>query len=300
MSYTPSNSMDLLTGGLGGSPSSLTGGESLPPPSQILTGGLAAPAPTQEFSSLESSGRSLSPNLLQGISDSQNSAQTPTATLPYISSHDSLASASALGLSQLPSALKDIELAEIEAGNHVFAGADMRVYLELPGKKLRQLIELTTVTVSVHREKSPARACGYINAKGYARGRRTIAGTIILTQFQADFMLRFLGQINTKDESKDTQILKVDQLPPFNLYLYFGDEYGSQSYRHILGVDLVTDGTVHSAQDMYSERTISYVASDFTPLLPVEAKSTTAPSDPRLAAVEKTPKDMVTSNITFL
>jgi len=47
-----------------------------------------------------------------------------------------------------------------------------------PPARRKQLVELTTITVSVHRVKSPAVACGYINPKGWARGRRTIAGTL--------------------------------------------------------------------------------------------------------------------------
>jgi len=294
MSYT--NPPDLLTGGLGASGNPLDPGGSLPAPSQILTNGLTPPSPTLEVGPMESTGRDLSSS-----SSSQSQSSAP-ASAPYSSSPSS-ADAGVLGAAQAPASgtkLTDTAIAQIESGQYVFSGADMRAYLELPGNKLRQLIELTTVTVSVHREKAPVRACGYIGAKGYARGRRTLAGTIILTQFQADFMLRFLGQTNDKDESKDTQILKVDQLPPFNLYLYFGDEYGCQSYRHILGVDIVTDGTVHSAQDLYSERTLSYVASDFTPLLPISAASTATPTDQRLAGAEKTPKEAVNSTITFI
>ena len=53
------------------------------------------------------------------------------------------------------------------------------------------LVEASTLTVSIHREKAPVRACGYINPKGFARGRRTIAGTMILTQFRVDVLFRF-------------------------------------------------------------------------------------------------------------
>ena len=70
-----------------------------------------------------------------------------------------------------------------------------------------------TLTVSVHREKAPARACGYINPKGFARGRRTIAGTLILTQFTVDVLFRFLQAVMPNDLSKDTTYVKPDQIP---------------------------------------------------------------------------------------
>jgi hypothetical protein len=143
-----------------------------------------------------------------------------------------------------------------------------------PARQAKQLVELTTITVSVHRVKSPAVACGYINPKGWARGRRTIAGTLVMTKFTTDVLYAFLiSGAFTYDLSKDTTYMKVDQLPPFNLTLLFADEYGNTSSQRLLGVELVTSGDVYSIQDMLSEQTISYVAADFTPLMPLNKSS---------------------------
>ena len=143
-----------------------------------------------------------------------------------------------------------------------------------PARQAKQLVELTTITVSVHRVKSPAVACGYINAKGWARGRRTIAGTLVMTKFTTDVLYSFLNSgAFTSDLSKDTTYMKVDQLPPFNLTLLFADEYGNSSSQRRLGVELVTSGDVYSIQDMLSEQTVSYVAADFTPLMPLNKSS---------------------------
>lgn len=142
-----------------------------------------------------------------------------------------------------------------------------------PPKKTEEmtqaLVECSTLTVSVHREKAPVRACGHINPKGYARGRRTIAGTMILTRFTVDVLFRFLQAVLPQDFSKDTTHFKPDQLPPFNATILFSDEYGHASYLRLLGFGFVTDGTVYSIQDMTTEQTVSYMASDFTPLMPV-------------------------------
>ncbi len=99
------------------------------------------------------------------------------------------------------------------------------------------------MTVSIHRVKSPVRACGYIGPKGFARGARTIAGTLILTQFNVDALFRFLQAVLPHDFSKDTTYFKLDQLPPFNATILFSDEYGNASYRRLLGLEFVTDGT---------------------------------------------------------
>jgi hypothetical protein len=165
-----------------------------------------------------------------------------------------------------------------DESTYTYTGSNMRILLEVAqgsaGKgQLRpstrkELLECTTLTVSIHREKAPVRACGYINPKGFARGRRTIGGTFILTPFTVDVLYRFLAAYNGKDLSRDSHYLKVDQLPPFDATLIFSDEYGHRSYRVLKGIDLLTDGTVYSVNDQITEQTITYMASDFTPLLP--------------------------------
>ena len=119
-------------------------------------------------------------------------------------------------------------------------------------------MELTTLTVSVHRVKSPAPACGYINTKGWARGRRTIAGTMVMTKLTTDVLFTFLlSSAFTSDLSKDSTYVKVDQLPPFNISMLFADEYGHMSYQRVLGIEFVTSGDVYSIQDMLTEQTRS-------------------------------------------
>jgi hypothetical protein len=103
----------------------------------------------------------------------------------------------------------------------VFTGSDLKVILEVANVGSTQgqirlskvLTELTTITVSVHRVKSPARALGYINPKGFARGTRTIAGTMVFTKFGQDVLADFLtSSAFTYDLSKDTEYVKVDQV----------------------------------------------------------------------------------------
>jgi hypothetical protein len=184
-----------------------------------------------------------------------------------------------------------------------YTGSDIRIMLEVADvpkvgdtkpRFAKQLLECTTMTVSIHREKAPARAAGYINPKGFARGKRTIAGTLILTQFTTEILLRFLqGVLLQADGSKDSHYSKTDQIPPFNMTILFSNEMGYASYRRLLGVELVTDGVVYSQQDMMSEQTISYMASDFTPLLPLTMSSFWNPHrDDRKRKKERTVQDV--------
>lgn len=183
----------------------------------------------------------------------------------------------------------------------VYTGTDMKILIEAAettpdGRRYaKQLLEATTITVSVHREVAPVRASGYINPKGFALGKRTIAGTLIVNQFTADVLLNFLQSVMVADGSKDTVFTKVDQLPPFNITLLFTNEFGYASERKLLGVKFVTDGVVYSIQDMMTEQTVSFMAYDFTPLVPLTLNSLyqpTNPLDPRTRR-EKTPADLM-------
>ena len=162
------------------------------------------------------------------------------------------------------------------SGTETYTGSDLLIMIEAAeqssdGRRYaKQLIEATTLTVSVHREVAPVRAGGYINPKGFALGKRTIAGSLIVTEFTQDVMMRFLQSLNISDGSKDTFYTKLDQLPPFNMTLLFTNEKGYASQRKLVGVKFVTDGVVYSIQDMLVERTFSYMALDFTPLMPLK------------------------------
>lgn len=200
----------------------------------------------------------------------------------------------------------------LEQDLYTYTGTDLRVIVEVAGGRsgYKQLVELSTITTSVHREKSPVRACGYVNPRAFAYGRRTIAGTIILTQFWMDALLRFLAEdpgINYLEgeshfgdfyrelsrASRDTTYHKLDQLPPLNFTFYFADEYGHASARQLLGVTFQDDGTVYSVNDQYTEQTISYMAMDFTPLQPIEIVGKLR----SFSAQGKTPRDVAAQTL---
>ncbi len=187
-------------------------------------------------------------------------------------------------------------------GESTFTASDCRVLVEIPqtpvfnGSKIqsrvaKQLIEITTLSVSIHRSKVPVRSFGYINPKGFARGSRTIAGTMVLTKTTAEVLYTFLQSGLMADLSKDTTYTKLDQLPPIDFTLLFSNEAGYISSQRLLGVELVTDGTVVSIQDILLEQQITWVAADLTPLTPLNFNS--------FFGVTTTPSNMLQTNKTF-
>lgn len=64
-----------------------------------------------------------------------------------------------------------------------YSGSDAKAYIHFDGfgQEVAELTSLQTVSWSVYEAKGPARALGHRSVKGYARGVRTIAGSLILT-----------------------------------------------------------------------------------------------------------------------
>lgn len=239
----------------------------------MLTQGLTTSLPTTNppLTGFERSEAKVQQDLLQASQTLQDLSRTGNLTLytanetlvfpPDSSSAsvlDQIMSFNPLGssaqMTSNVSNLADAAMGLIDDTTATFTGADMTVLLDIVTDSLpaniqqrmsEALVECSTLTVSVHRAKSPVRACSYINAKGFARGRRTIAGTLILIQFTVDVLFCFLQAVLPNDYSKDTTYVKIDQLRSFNLTLLFADEYGNASYRRLLGVDFITDGTIY-------------------------------------------------------
>jgi len=125
-----------------------------------------------------------------------------------------------------------------------------------------------TLSVQTFRAKKPVRALGCVGPKGIARGSRSIGGSIIFTVFDEHALTALLHTpptihshelINSRGGFKTY----VDQLPPLTITALLSNEYGSISELTIYGVDFVTDGQVMSIDDLFSENTCSFMATDF-------------------------------------
>ena len=59
----------------------------------------------------------------------------------------------------------------------------------------------------------------------------------------------------------------------------FSNEQGFASYQRLLGVVFVDDGTVYSVHDQFTERSLLFLAEDFTELMPLTLSSLYQPND---------------------
>lgn len=145
-----------------------------------------------------------------------------------------------------------------------FSGHDMVCSFELPlptGGTLFKIIgALQTVTYSIHNEKTPVRCVGDMNPKGYVFGTRTIAGTLIFTVFNKHWAKEMMEEY-LKNAEVDAHML-TDELPPFNITVSCANEYGAEARLAIYGVTIVNEGQVMSINDVYTENTYQFFATD--------------------------------------
>jgi hypothetical protein len=150
--------------------------------------------------------------------------------------------------------------------------SELSTYNNLPTTKV--LGELQTISYSVFREKAPVRTLGSVYPRGFVRGGRTIAGTMVFTIFHRHALHELLQELNlgmyntgTSDHDKHHYSTNmVDQLPPIDLSLLFANEYGAISYMGIYGVEFVQEGATFSIEDIFSENVVQYVARDLDPM----------------------------------
>jgi len=156
--------------------------------------------------------------------------------------------------------------------NTSFSGCDIRAIGNANGH-LKVFAELQTLSYSIHREKMPVRTLGRAYPKGYTRGPRTIAGSLIFTIFDRQALWQ-LVQMYRADKGLGAEQIKtplVDQLPPFDITVTFDNEYGSHSYLRLYGIDIIDEGQSHSIDDMITENVMSYVARDIEVMSPTSA-----------------------------
>lgn len=138
------------------------------------------------------------------------------------------------------------------------------------------VLNLQSITVSTFRKKTQVRALGSVNPRGIARGSRTLAGTMILTEFDRDVFWNLLTRNAPLDDHNIGDAganLLIDQAPAFNMLLLFAHELGGMAYRMLYGIDISAAGIVYSVQDMYHEGTFSFYLDDVTPLTPMIQES---------------------------
>lgn len=154
-----------------------------------------------------------------------------------------------------------------------FSGTDISAQIILPNEEPLHLGELQTISYSIHRENKPIRVLGRVNPKGFVKGPRTIAGSLIFTVFNTYAFYRLkqykelvYGTSGQYGLATNPMFPLADMLPPFDIVLTFSNEYGKFSRMRILGITIVDEGGTMSIDDLVTEQTYTYMARGIQPL----------------------------------
>lgn len=161
--------------------------------------------------------------------------------------------------------------------NMSYSGADIVATMIIPiigqdGKiqsngDVIELGDLQTVSYSVHRENTPIRTLGHSNVRGFVKGSRTIAGSLIFTVFHEYAFYKIKQYKNYLADSKGFFAPLADMLPPFDIVFTFFNEYGVASKMKIFGVTIVDEGQTMSIDDLITEQTYTYMARGIQPMV---------------------------------
>ena len=149
---------------------------------------------------------------------------------------------------------------------HTFSGHDMIVTISIqvsPSRVINKVIgAFQTITYSIHNEKAPVRVLGDMNVKRYVFGPRTIAGSLILIVFDRHWMREFLGTYAKIKNQGVEQYFLMDELPAFDLTISCCNEYGHSARMALYGITIVNEGQVMSTNDIYTENTYQFFATN--------------------------------------
>ncbi len=144
-----------------------------------------------------------------------------------------------------------------------YAGVDIVAQIVLPGQGPLIIGELQTISYSIHRENTPVRTLGHVNPRGFLKGPRTIAGSLIFTVFDEYTFYR----IDEYRRAVEANFFPLsDMLPPFDVSITFANEYGVTSTMKIFGLTIVDEGQTMSVDDLITEQTYTYMARGIQPI----------------------------------
>jgi hypothetical protein len=165
-----------------------------------------------------------------------------------------------------------------------FSGADIRAVALVPYPRENGTVEyktevlgtLQTLSYSIFREKHPVRALGTVAERGKTRGTRTIAGSLVFTIFDRhsfynllkhDLDATFYADVDggLGERSQDWSAYRLaDQLPRFDIVVSCANEYGHKARMTLYGIELMSEGSVFSIENLITEATFQFTASNIS------------------------------------
>jgi hypothetical protein len=86
---------------------------------------------------------------------------------------------------------------------------------------------------------------------------------------------RYYGNAAVKDLIPN---FRADELPPFDITITGANEYGQYASCRLVGVEIVSNGTVMGVNELYLEDEMQYIAQDYIPIYPNDPGNITKPT----------------------
>ncbi len=151
-----------------------------------------------------------------------------------------------------------------------WSGVDMTV-VAIMGSAMRFLPDLSTISFSINRDKVDVKALGRATRTGVTSGTRIISGSLIGVALK-DEPLRSISPTALNQREGNDQLQSAfnpyrehmlpDQLPLFDLLVLIQNEYGHYARIGLFGISIIGNGQVVSINDMQTEITYAYTATD--------------------------------------
>ena len=156
------------------------------------------------------------------------------------------------------------------SGYTSFSGADTTVAILFKNGTPTILGECQTVSYSIFTPMQPVYNLGTNKASGFVKGPRTVAGSIIFTVFDRHAIISAFHSSYSNYQATPclNKEYLSDELPPFDLQVTFMNEYGQSAALTIHDVRITSEGQVQSIEDMITENTMQYIATDITLMQP--------------------------------
>lgn len=158
-----------------------------------------------------------------------------------------------------------------------------------------ELGTVQTISCQSHRPKAAVRAIGSTYARGYTRGPRTIAGSMIFTVLNKQSLYHLCKAMGTMygnqlNDPNPSTILP-DQLLPIDLTFVMANEYGSVSRMALYGVEFLNSGYTFSIEDLLLEEVVQFIARDMDPMTDIYDSSHRKSRDSTLLDAPMTAKE---------
>lgn len=148
--------------------------------------------------------------------------------------------------------------------NVSYSGTDMVVTAQLcignTKSEFMTMGSLQTITYSVYDRMEPIHSLGNVNAKDYVHTHRYIAGSMIFAVFDQHWAKEFIEKYCKSAGIAESEKILTDEIPPINITISMGNEYGSSSRIALYSVRLFNEGMTMSVNDIYTEHTYQFVA----------------------------------------